>query len=493
MCSTGKLDTGTGANYFRDSSAPVSEGYKYGSSAISPATKAVSQAVWLVKPLAGSWQLAIAAIPTPHASMDVRRRQLQQRINPDRIAFQTAQSACAQARSAAAKYGALAPKFECRVLRVDPFDLQNAQVTFAFEVRPRDKLSQRQSGTNVSRYHSAGPDRHEVRFLFGTDETLSFELTSPSREFPSAQADAVYLQHGLQFDPSKWAAVRAEALLAQSQERSGRYRQETAGAIVLAVVTLIAMVFLWLIVRLAKAMFRRLRKTPELVLEMGLRKLRDLENDEAARFLLGLMSAEEVARIQQQMDRDRPAFAAQVDSRRGDLIDAFVAGKLSPVLEQAFRSTVLVAADTAPEVEVRLALRAITDPTFEQVQVQARDGRPSRMKKLWIWLTLPDTRSRPQSAEGALMLRPGDGESGDLVLDGRVTQVWGDRIQLDLGFSYGIGLGDVVQLSRDADREWLGCAVVESADEHISTARFEGDNPPAVGDRASISLSGEVL
>jgi hypothetical protein len=71
--------------------------------------------------------------------------------------------------------------------------------------------------------------------------------------------------------------------------------------------------------------------------------------------------------------------------------------------------------------------------------------------------------------------------------------VWGDRIQLDLGFSYGIGLGDVVQLSRDADREWLGCAVVESADEHISTARFEGDNPPAVGDRASISLSGEVL
>ena len=55
---------GPGRIIFATAALQVSEGYKYGSSAISPATKAVSQAVWLVKPLAGSWQLAIAASNT---------------------------------------------------------------------------------------------------------------------------------------------------------------------------------------------------------------------------------------------------------------------------------------------------------------------------------------------------------------------------------------------------------------------------------------------
>ena len=278
---------GPGRIVFTTAALQIPEGYQYGSSAISPAAKAGSQTVWLIKPLAGSWQLAIAAIPVPRAPIDVRRQQLQQRMNPDRMAFQTAQSTCAQAQNAVAKYGTHAPEFDCPVLRVDPLDLQNAQVTFAFEVRQRDRLSQRPSGANVSGYHSIGADRHEVRFLFGTDEMLSFELASPSRGFPRAQGDAVYLQQGLQFGPGKWAAGPAEAVFAQLQERSWRSRQDTAGAIVLAVITAIAMVFLWLIIRLGRATFRRLRKTPDVVLNMGFRNLRDLENDEAAGSCLG--------------------------------------------------------------------------------------------------------------------------------------------------------------------------------------------------------------
>ena len=217
----------------------------------------------------------------------------------------------------------------------------------------------------------------------------------------------------------------------------------------------------------------------------------DLECDLATRLLLGAAADPEVQALRGKSQTDA-AFSAVVALRQGQLIRAYALGRLDPRLREAFRRMLLPMPGVAQEVEVERALHSVTGADYGRLRVQIA-YRPGRIEAAWRRLTLPRPKAEAQLANGpCLMAGPMTDWSEPLVLEGRVTGVSGENIELDLGLAHGLGPGDLVEISR-GEAGWIGTAVVESSEGAHSRAIFMGEPGPRVDDRAKVAFAGDSL
>jgi hypothetical protein len=249
--------------------------------------------------------------------------------------------------------------------------------------------------------------------------------------------------------------------------------------------------FVYIGYAVARSVFRKHTAPPAVPATLSYTLPEDLERDPAARVLLGLADDRETALLREQSAAGE-AFARDLDARRGELIGAYAVGALSPRFRDCFKRAMLTVPGIAEEVEVERALNAVAEPESNNLRTLLT-YKLRRVDALWRRLTLPRTDGQLQTAGGpCLMIRPAESETAPAELEGRVTAVSGDSVDINLGLDHGLGTGDFVQIER-ADTGWIATAVITLAEQTHSRALFSGDTQPAAGDRATAVLEGEVV
>ncbi len=215
--------------------------------------------------------------------------------------------------------------------------------------------------------------------------------------------------------------------------------------------------------------------------------------DPASRLLLGLAGNTEAKPLLERIQMD-PAFAAEVASRRREIIRAFASGQLPDDLRDRFRAHLLQSPGAAVELEVERVLNAVTAADYDRLRVQI-SYRIGRIEALWRRLTLPRLPQTVQSVDGpCLMLKPAASEmDSPPELEGHVAAIDGERAVLDIGLHHGLGPGDLVQFRSETSGEWIGVGVIESAGEASSTSLWMGEQAPQTGDRAIAEFASDPI
>ena len=218
----------------------------------------------------------------------------------------------------------------------------------------------------------------------------------------------------------------------------------------------------------------------------------DFQADDPSRLLLRLADLHDRDVLGRRLLEDE-RFAAEVNQRRDQILWSYSSGRLPPDIRSACIKTLLEASGASSTVEIHKILLGL--PVYDQRHIGVRRLYiTNKLAGWWHRWTVAPVAPLSEGTEGPCLLI-GSPKSSDesLAVQGSITHLSDRLISVDLGSEHGIFAGDVLQIERNSDGEWIGCAIVQATGTSSSEAAFMGENVPHTGDRAKTVITHSSL